>query len=133
MDFKAFDKKKINEYSEQAKLEWGNTDAYKEYEQKSQNRTESEQERINAGLMEIFARFGKIKEKSPECAEAIALVKELKEYITEHFYNCTNEILLGLSSMYCGGGSMTDNIDAVGGKGTGDFSARAIEAFCKKQ
>lgn len=133
MDFKAFDKSKIDDYAAQAKLQWGNTDAYKEYEKKAENRTESEQDRINAGLMEIFTRFGKIKEVSPESAEAQSLVKELKEYITEHFYTCTDEILLGLSSMYSGGGSMTENIDAAGGKGTGEFSARAIEVYCNKQ
>jgi DNA-binding transcriptional MerR regulator len=133
MDFKAFDKSKIDEYTAQAKLQWGNTDAYREYEKKSKNRSEIEQNRISTGLMEIFARFGKIKDTPPESAEAQNLVKELKEYITKYFYNCTDEILFGLSSMYCGGGSMTDNIDAVGGKGTGEFSAKAIKFYCKSK
>ena len=132
MNFEAFDKSKINDYAAQAKLEWGNTDAYREYEKKAENRSESEQDKITAGLMEIFTRLGKLKDEAPESAKAQGLVKELKEYITEHFYTCTDEILSGLSSMYGGGGSMTDNIDAAGGKGTGEFSARAIEAYCKK-
>ena len=33
--------------------------------------------------------------------------------------------------MYGGGGSMTENIDKVGGPGTGEFSARAIAIHCK--
>ena len=38
MDFKAFDKTKLDEYSRRAKEEWGNTPEYKEYEMKRKNR-----------------------------------------------------------------------------------------------
>ena len=34
MDFEGFDPKKIDEYSQQAKVLYGKTDAYKEFEQK---------------------------------------------------------------------------------------------------
>ena len=39
MDFEGFDPKKIDEYSQQAKVLYGKTEAYKEFEQKSKNRT----------------------------------------------------------------------------------------------
>ena len=35
MDFSAFDTRKIDEYTKQAKEQWGKTDAYKEFEEKS--------------------------------------------------------------------------------------------------
>ena len=35
MDFKAFDTKKIEEYKERAKAQWGDTPAYQEYEKKN--------------------------------------------------------------------------------------------------
>lgn len=131
MDFKAFDKSKMDEYSAQAKAMWGKTDAYKEFETNAKDRTESEQDSINNRLMDIFRRFGEIKEQSPDSDISQALVKELQQYITDNFYTCTKEILKGLGAMYVGGGSMTDNIDAAGGKGTAEFSAKAIEAYCK--
>jgi hypothetical protein len=34
--------------------------------------------------------------------------------------------------MYAGGGEISENIDKVGGKGTADFAAAAIEAYCGK-
>ena len=58
------------------------------------------------------------------------LVEKLRGYITEHYYTCTDEILRGLAAMYAGGGSMTENIDAAGGPGTGAFIAAAIRACC---
>ena len=42
MDFEGFDPKKIDEYSQQAKVLYGKTDAYKEYEQKQKSRTEEQ-------------------------------------------------------------------------------------------
>lgn len=79
--------------------------------------------------MNIFAEFGKIKELPPSSAEAVALAKELQDHITENYYTCTDEILLGLGAMYAGGGDFTDNIDKVGGDGTAVFACEAIKAM----
>ena len=59
-------------------------------------------------------------------------VKKLQDYITEHFYTCTGEILNCLGKMYSGGGSMTENINRAGGEGTAEFVAGAISYYCKK-
>ena len=132
MSFEAFDTRKIDEYAEQAKASWGKTDAYKEYEQKVAKRSMEEQQSINARLMGIFAEFGKIRNQDPESAKAVELAKKLQDFITEHFYNCTDEILMGLGSMYAGGGEFTANIDKVGGEGTAVFADKAIRALCRK-
>ena len=81
--------------------------------------------------MDIFAEFGTIRDTDPASAEAQALVQKLQGYITENFYTCSDQILLSLSGMYGGGGSMTENIDKAGGPGTGEFAARAIAVHCK--
>ena len=60
------------------------------------------------------------------------ILKKLQDFITEHFYTCTNEVLSGLGKMYAGGGEFTANIDAVGGEGTADFANKAIEVYCKE-
>lgn len=91
-----------------------------------------EQQSINARLMGIFAEFGKIRNQDPESAEAVELAKKLQDFITEHFYKCTDEILLGLGSMYAGGGEFTTNIDKVGGEGTAVFADKVIRALCRK-
>jgi nitroreductase len=60
-----------------------------------------------------------------------ALIAELQQYICDHYYNCTTQILLGLGQMYAAPGEMNENIDRAGGEGTGSFACRAIEIFCK--
>lgn len=132
MSFEAFDTKKIDEYAAKAKASWGQTDAYKEYEQKSEGRTKEVQQKLNIEMMDIFAQFGKIKDQKPDSEEAIGLAKKLQDHITENYYTCTNEILQSLGEMYAGGGDFTDNIDKVGGTGTAVFANEAIKALCKK-
>lgn len=130
-DFKAFDTRKIDEYAREAKASWGQTPEWKEYEQKSKGRTKEQTAAISEGMMDIFRAFGAIRDTDPASEEAQALVNRLQSYITEHFYTCSDKILLGLSKMYGGGGSMTENIDTVGGPGTGEFAQAAVEAHCK--
>ena len=131
MDFTAFDTKKLDEYAAQAKASWGHTEAYHEYEKKSQGRNPEETASIAGQMMQIFADFGAVKETSPASEPAQALVHRLQEFITAHYYPCTNEILAGLGQMYAAGGEMTDNIDKAGGKGTAAFASKAIRLFCK--
>ena len=129
MSFEAFDTKKIDEYAAKAKASWGKTDAYKEYEKKSEGRSKETQQKLNVEMMSIFAEFGEIKGLSPDSKDAVALAKKLQDHITEHYYTCTDEILLGLGTMYAGGGELTTNIDKVGGEGTAVFACEAIKAM----
>lgn len=129
MSFEAFDTKKIDEYAAQAKASWGKTDAYKEFEKKSEGRSKEIQQKLNVEMMNIFAEFGKIRDKTPDSEEAIALAKKLQEHITENYYTCTDEILQGLGAMYAGGGDFTTNIDKVGGEGTAVFACEAIKSM----
>ena len=130
MDFKAFDTRKIDEYSKRAKELWRQTPEYKEYEEKTKNWTEDDEVTVENEFMEIFVEFGQMKEMNPSDKQVQAQVKKLQDYITEHFYQCTNPILLSLGKMYSGGGDFTENIDKVGGEGTAEFTCKAIEVYC---
>lgn len=131
MDFNNFDSKKIDDYSVQAKALYGNTDAYKEFEQKKYSKDDMKD--INQRFMDIFRQIGEIKDTvEPTSDIAIDMAKKVREFICENFYNCTPQILLGLSKMYCDGGSMNQNIDKAGGIGTGAFIAKAIEEYVSK-
>lgn len=129
VSFDAFDTKKMDDYAKKAKETWGDTSAYKEYEQKSACRGSEEEKLISAGLMDIFVEFGRIKESGPASEGARDLVKKLQAYISKHYYTCTVEILGSLGQMYACGGEMTANIDRCAGEGTGVFVNKAIEAY----
>ena len=130
MDYIKTDNGKTDAYARQAKALWGDTAAYKEYEQKTAGQSAEEQKSAADGLMEIFAGFGRLKASPASAPEVQTQVKALQDYITAHYYTCTNEILRGLGGLYAAGGELTENIDRAGGQGTAAFAAAAIAVFC---
>ena len=131
MDFNAYDTKKLDAYAAEAKKRWGHTDAWKESQEKEKGKTREDRTAEADGLMDIFRRLGQFREGDPGDSAVQALVAELQQYICDHYYNCTNQILFGLGQMYAAGDEMNENIDRSGGPGTGDFARRAIEIYCK--
>ena len=120
----AFDKAELEAYKAEAKAKWGNTEAYKEYEQRGK------QDQGDA-MMEIFAELGKVRHLEPASEAAQVLVARLQQFITDHYYTCTRQILQGLGQMYVADARFKDNIDRAGGAGTADFAAKAIEIYCR--
>jgi len=129
MDLEHFDPKKIDDYAEQAKALYGKTDAYKEYEQKAKGRTRQQEQALGDQVMDFFVRLGAMRQCDPGCEAAQSWAKQLQEFFTAHYYNCTPQMLKGLAQTYAGGGSMTENIDKAGGAGTGEFAKQVIELY----
>ena len=128
MDFSAFDTRKMDDYAAQAKAAWGKTDAWKEFE--ARNNTAAQNRDAGDALMALIAEFGKRRDIAPDSEEAMGMVQQLRDFITDHFYTCTVPVLRGLADMYDGGGDMTRNIDKTGGEGTAAFLAEAMRAYC---
>ena len=85
-------------YKAEARERWGDTDAYREHEQKTKNYTKEKWAEANDGMMAIFAEFAACKDSgaSADSAEAQVLVAKLQSHITANYYTCTDEILAGL-------------------------------------
>jgi len=123
----------MKNYENEARSRWGNTDAYREHEQKTKNYTKEKWAEANDGLMAIFAEFAALKNNgvAADSAEAKALVAKLHAHITENYYTCTDEILAGLGKMYVADERFKKNIDKYG-EGTAEFAAEAIAFYCRK-
>ena len=123
----------MKNYETEARERWGNTDAYREHEQKTKKYTKEKWTEANDGLMAIFAEFAALKNRgaTADSAEAQALVTKLQAHITENYYTCTDEILAGLGKMYVADERFKKNIDKYG-EGTAEFVATAIEVYCRK-
>ena len=133
MDFKAFDRSKLDEYSRQAKDMYKESPEYKEMEEKSKNRTKEEEGILADRFMLLFKEAGTLKDKDPASPEAQDLVKRIQDFITENLYTCSKKILSGLGKMYSGGGDFTKNIDEYGGEGTAEFIDKAIQIYCREE
>ncbi len=124
MTNQAFDRSEIERYKKQAKEQWGDTAAYREYVQRGEDPERDD------GMMAYFAALGRLKHLSPEDKTVQREVDGLRSYICEHYYTCTVEIFGCLGEMYVSDGRFMRNIDAVGGEGTAAFAAKAIAVYC---
>ena len=120
----------MQNYDKEVQRCFGQTEAYKEYEQKTANYTKDKWQEANDGLMKVFTKFAECKKVScsADSDEAQALVIELQNYITENYYTCTNEILAGLGKMYVADKRFKDNIDKHT-EGTAEFISKTIEIY----
>ena len=130
---KAFDNSEFEKYKAEAREKWGKTDAYKEYAERTKNYSKQKWDDLAEGMDNIMAEFALCMRKgeSPDSTEAQKLVKMLQNYITENYYLCTNEILMGLGQMYDTDERFKRNIDkhAIG---TAKFIHNAIAVYCRE-
>ena len=107
----------MKNYETEARSRWGNTDAYREHEQKTKNYTKE--------------KWAEANDARANSAEAQAFVAKLQAHITDNYYTCTDEILAGLGKMYVADERFKKNIDKYG-EGTAEFASEAIEVYCHK-
>ena len=129
----AFDNSEFEKYKAEAREKWGNTDAYKQHEEKTKNYSKQKWNTLAEGMDYIMAEFALCmrKDESPDSTEAQNLVKMLQNHITENYYVCTNEILAGLGQMYVADERFKNNIDKHA-DGTAAFICEAIALYCSK-
>lgn len=130
MNFNDFDKTEIEQYAKEVRERWGCTKEYAEYEQKTKGKTGRELEEMAGNLLALFAEIGSLRKFSPDEREVQEKIRELQAFITDNYYNCTDEILHSLSQMYVMDECMKRNIDHVGGDGTAKFVKQAVEVYC---
>ena len=117
-------------HADEVRARWGSTPQYAQSEQRAASRTEEQTAACAADADDIFAQFAALRHGSPDSAEAAALVRRWQAHITEHYYTCTDSILLSLGEMYVADERFTQNLDRFG-EGTAAFMRDAIRAYCK--
>ena len=128
----AFDNSEFENYKAEIQEKWGNTDAYKEYADKTKNYSKNNWQSMTDGLNDILAEFAVCMQNGnePDSDEAQSLVKRLQNHITETCYTCTKEILASLGQMYVLDERFKNNIDK-NGDGTAEFINKAIGIYCQ--
>ncbi|MCI8388191.1 MAG: MerR family transcriptional regulator [Clostridiales bacterium] len=131
MDFSAFDRNKSESYRKEAMEKWGATEAWSEFERKANKCSDNDDRAVNEAFMQIFTDIGRNRNLPPESKEIQALIERLRRFICDNYYNCTPEILHGLSLMYVSDERFKNTIDSCGGDGTTEYIKAAVEYYCK--
>ncbi len=131
MSFNQFNTEDIDKYKDEVKEKYENTEAYKEFQQKTSNYSTNDWSNIKNETSEILKKFSNINNLSPDSEEAKKLVEQWKNYISTNFYECTNDILLSLADMYISDERFKINLDKYG-EDTATFMSNAIKQYCQK-
>lgn len=84
-------KEEIAKLESEARELWGETQAFKDYQEKNDNKQEA-----NEGLILIFKEFSELQGYPPDDAIVQEKVEAYKAYMTQHFYTCDDKVLEGL-------------------------------------
>lgn len=131
--FQGFDMSEIEnlkeKYAEETKEKYGNTDAYKESIKKTSKYTKEDWTSIMAKQEEIYKKVIDNMDKGPADEKVQKAIAELRQYITDNFYNCTPEIFRGIGELYVCDERFTVNIDKYK-SGLAKFLKEAMEVYC---
>jgi len=135
MEFKPFDTSEFDamrdQYAEEAKARWGNTDAYRENAKRAAKWTDADKARFQKESGEIFPAFATLVGTNPADARVQEQVSRWQAHISENYYECSNEALACLGQMYVDDERFMKNIDKFG-TGTAKLMSDAIAVYCKK-
>ncbi len=133
--FEPFDMKKIEEhqkkYEQEVKEKYGGTKAYEESMQKTASYKEDDWKRIQEKSENLYKRMIQAMHKGPEDAEVQQIVGEMRQHITDNFYECTPEMFRGLGDLYVNDPRFTKNIDKYQ-PGLAAFLRKAMHVYCDK-
>ena len=132
-NFKAFDyeevKKHQETYKEETEKRYGNSDAYKQSQEKTSKYSKSDWENITEEASVIYEELAKLMDQDPTDENVQELIEKWRNHISTNFYNCTIEIFRGLALMYVGDERFTKNIDKYG-EGLAQFMSDAMNIYC---
>ena len=132
--FKAFDMQEIEEhkkkYAEETELNYGGTKAYEQSKAKTNNYSADDWKRISEEADCIYSQFAEAMTEGPESAAAMRAAGEWQAHISRNYYECTDEIFLGLADMYETDERFAKNIDKHA-RGLAQFMSKAMKASLK--
>lgn len=135
VSFSEFDMSAIEEakekYAKEVERKWGHTDAYAQSKEKTDKYSKEDWAITMSKSEEIMKGFANLVGTAPESSNVQELVEKWKNFISESYYDCTNEILAGLGQMYVADQRFTENIDKYG-VGTAQLMSDAIQVYCNK-
>lgn len=125
--FEGFDPE---EYADEAREKWGETEAFKESARRTKKYGKAEWAQIRAESDAIYARLAELRRGGAaiDDARVRAAVEAHREHISRWFYPCSPKMQRGLAELYVADPRFTANLDKAGGEGFARFLHDAIVA-----
>jgi MerR family transcriptional regulator, thiopeptide resistance regulator len=117
------------EHAEEAEQRWGESDAYRQSQQRAQRYRKDDWLKIRAETQEIDAAFVALLQRGvpADSEEAKALAERHRQHITRWFYDCSPAMHRGLAEMYVGDPRFAAHYEKQA-TGLAEYVAAAIRA-----
>lgn len=133
--FKGFDMTEIEnhqkKYSEEAKRKYGN-ETVERVEKRTSGYSAEDWGKIQAETEGIYKRVIAGMDRGPDDPEVQLAVADWRQFISDHYYDCSLEIFRGLGDLYVDDSRFTKNIDKYKA-GLAQFLKKAIHHYCDQQ
>ena len=129
----AFGDFRSEDYEEEARERWGETDAYKESQRHVASYTKEDWIKLKAEAQEIDRRLVTLMEsgEAPDSEKATDAVEQHRQHIARWFYECSSEIHVSLAQMYVNDPRFKAHYDATA-PGLAEFIHQAAIANAKR-
>lgn len=97
--YEGFSMKQMEEYQEEAKKRWGDTDAYKQSMERTKHWTKEDYKRIAIEGKKFTQQLADAMDKDVKSPEVQSLIAQHRQGI-EVFYDCSDEMHRGLAKLY---------------------------------
>ena len=114
-------------YAEEAKQRWGQTEAYRQSEQRTAGYGKQDWAAAQADASAILRDAAAVG-TSPASETAQAIARRWQAHITRYYYDCTDEILAGLAELYETDERFQKYLDGFG-TGTAAFLSASIRGL----
>lgn len=122
----------MKKYNKEVIERYGNTEEYLDYEEKTKDYDKKMFDNLKNMMSEIFLKFSNnLKENIPSSdMKTIELVSELKKFLSDNFFYCSNEVLLGIANTYVCDNRFKEFVDSRS-VGTSEYVLEAVKYYCK--
>ena len=122
-----------DDFEDEAKEAWGDTDAYRESAQRTARYTKQDWEQMKREDAEINSALAALMESGTlaDSPEAMDLAERHRSHLSKWFYECTPEIHAGLGQVYIADSRFTENIDRTT-PGLAAYLSAAIASNCDR-
>jgi ribonuclease BN (tRNA processing enzyme) len=117
-----------NEYAEEAKKMWGNTEAYKQSQERVKNMTKDDWARYQKGADELMKKLVTSMNQKPDSKEVQTLIAQHYNNLRT-FYEPNIEMYKGLAEMYLSDPRFATYFEKYA-KGFAQFMHDAMIAYC---
>lgn len=128
-----FDQFDHSQYEAEAKERWGDTNAYRQSEERLARYAPADMERMKVEGAALQARYADLLERGvpADSPEAAAVAEAQRAYFHTWFYDCTPQFLAQVSHVWVNDPRFTANIDRVR-PGLAAYQFAAVQAWAAK-